>query len=94
MGSIKALPAKAILSLLIGYLSDVVAALEPDELTEQGKKNLQMGVGVGYAIFKFAGKELAEGTATDIDDKLVAEGIEICEQAAVKYGLELDATAV
>ena len=92
MNKFAALPVKGIIELLIGYLSDVVATMEPDELTEQGRKNVQMGVGILYAILKFAGQPLVETTATDIDDKIIAEGIEICEQAAQKYGLELDAT--
>ena len=85
-----ALPVGAIIKILIGYLSDVIKTLEPDEITPQAKENLQATVGILYSALKFYGKGLVLSTENDFDDAVYAEAVEICEQVAKKYQLELN----
>ena len=83
-------PTKELLLILIGKISDLLAAVEPDNISDAEKEKLQMWVGILYAAIKFAGKKLVADTSNDIDDAVVAEAIEICEHAAEKYGLQLN----
>lgn len=84
------LPLGGLLKVAIGYLSNVIEAMAPDELTGNGRKNTQKVVGILYAAAKNVGPEYVASTENDLDDIVLAEAIEICELAAKKYGLELN----
>ena len=86
----KAFPVGVILKTLIGYISDLLEQVAPDELTEEQQKQVQNWVGTIYAALKNFGPELVESTETDLDDAVLSEMIEICELAADKYGLVLN----
>lgn len=84
------LPVQGIVSIGIGYISDVVERFAPDDLTPEQKSTVQKVVALLYCTAKNFGPELVARTDTDLDDKGLAEAFEICEQAAIKYALELN----
>ncbi len=88
----KLLPLAAMLKPAIAFISDVVAQLSPDDLTPEATKELQMYIGTFYSAAKNLGPMLVAKTDNDIDDLILTELIEVCEQAATKYGLELNPT--
>ena len=78
----------------IKAISNAVNMFAPNEITLEQKASLQKIVGTTYAAAKNIGPDLVASTENDLDDALLMEVIEICEQAAAKYGLELDPTVV
>ena len=86
------LPLGGVVKVGVGYLSNVLETMAPDELTGNGKKNVQKVVGILYAAAKNIGPEYVASTENDLDDAVLAEAIQICELAADKYGLELNPT--
>lgn len=86
----KVLPVQGMLSIGIGYISDIVAKFSPDDITPEQKGIVQKAVGMVYCAAKNFGPELVARTDTDLDDKGLAEAFEVCEEASVKYGLELN----
>lgn len=82
----------AIAVFVIGYLSDAVKMFEPDTIPDNVKKNLQDALPVVYSLAKTYGKRAVESTENDLDDAAVNEVIQVCEEAAAKYSLTLDAT--
>jgi hypothetical protein len=84
------LPVQGIVSIGIGYISDVVNRFAPDVITPEQKATLQKVVGMIYCTAKNFGPELVARTDTDLDDKGLAEAFEVCELAATKYELELN----
>jgi len=81
----------AIAVMLIGSISDLVNKFTPDEITEEEKEKVQKLAVPVYAVAKTYGADLVESTETDIDDQLLEEAIQICEEAADKYGFTLNA---
>lgn len=86
----KVLPLLAMLKPMIQYISTAVNQLTPDQLTPEAKAELQMYIGTVYSAAKNFGPMLVAKTTNDLDDAILVEAIEICEQAATKYGLELN----
>jgi len=84
------LPVQGIVSIGIGYISDVVERFAPEDLTPEQKATTQKVVGMVYCAAKNFGPELVARTDTDLDDKGLAEAFEVCELAADKYELELN----
>ena len=90
MSILASLPVKALIKTAIGYISDLVEKIAPDELTENETKNVQKYVGTFYGLLKNAGPDWVAATETDFDDLALKEAFEVCENAAVKFELELD----
>ena len=86
----KLVPLAGMLKPLIAFISDIVNQISPDQLTPEAKDELQKYVSTVYAAAKNFGPDLVAKTSNDLDDAILAEAIEICEQAATKYGLELN----
>ncbi len=84
------LPLGGMLGLGIGYLSNAVESFGPDELTGEKRKTVQKTVATVYAVAKNWGPDLVASSENDLDDKILAEAVEICELAADKYDLELN----
>ena len=84
------LPIQGIVSIGIGYISDVVKRFAPEDLTPAQESTVQKTVAMVYCAAKNFGPELVARTDTDLDDKGLAEAFEICELAAEKYELELN----
>lgn len=84
------LPLGGMLKLGVGYLSNLVDTVSPDELTGERRKTVQKAVGTIYAGAKNWGPDLVAGTENDLDDQILKEAIEICEQVAIKYDLQLN----
>ena len=84
------LPVQGIVSIGIGYISDVVEKFAPEEITPEQTATVQKVVAMVYCAAKNFGPELVARTDTDLDDKGLAEAFEVCELAAEKYGLELN----
>ena len=87
-------PLNAIIGLVVAYISNIVATVLPDELDEKQKVWMQSTIGSLYAIAKNFGQQLVAGTENDLDDKVLKEIIQVCEEASIKYGLELNAENV
>jgi hypothetical protein len=83
-------PLGGMLKLGIGYISNIIETVAPDELTGNGRANVQKTVGILYAAVKNIGPDYVASTENDLDDAIMDEVIDVCESAAVKYGLELD----
>jgi len=84
------LPVEGIVSIGIGYISDVIERFAPEDITPEQEALLQKIVGLAYCTLKNFGPELVARTDTDLDDKGLAEAFEVCELAAEKYELELN----
>ena len=84
------LPLGGMLSLGIGYLSNLVDVVSPDELTGETRKTVQKAVGTIYAAAKNWGPDAVASTENDLDDKVLTEAIEICQEVAIKYDLQLN----
>lgn len=84
------LPLSGMLGLGIGYLSNLVDTISPDELTDETKKTVQKTVGTIYSAAKNWGPDLVASTENDLDDAVLKEAVEICEIAARKYDLQLN----
>ena len=88
------LPVGSLIQIGIGYVSEIAERVSPDELSEEDAAKVQKWVGSVYAVLKNFGKDLVESTDNDLDDKGYEELVEVCEQAADRYNLQLDATSV
>lgn len=86
----KLLPLAGMIKPAIAFISDVVNQLSPDNLTPEDAAELQKYIGSVYAIAKNFGPDLVLKSTNDLDDAALVEVIEICEQAAVKYSLNLN----
>lgn len=86
----KLLPLASMLKPMIAFISDIVNQISPDQLTPGAKIELQKYIGTIYAAARNFGPDLVAKTDNDLDDAILVEAIEICEQAATKYGLELN----
>ena len=84
----------AIAKIAIQYISDAVKFLEPDTITDHEKENVRNAAVTVYAVAKTYGRIGVESTATDLDDDVLNEVIQVGEEAAAKYGFSLDATQV
>lgn len=84
----------SIVKFAIQYLSDAVKFVEPADLADNDKENLQDILLIVYGAVVGLGKKLAAKSTNDLDDAVVNELIQICQEAATKYGLTLDATKV
>jgi len=90
MSVLSSLPVKGVIKMAIGYISDLVEKVAPEELSEREQTNVQKYVGSFYAVLKNFGQDWVAATETDFDDLALFEAFEVCEAAAVKYDLELD----
>jgi len=90
----KALPLKGMLELLIGYLSNLLELIAPGEITPEAKAQLQKFIPPVYALAKSFGVPLVNSTENDLDNVTLNEFVEICEIAAKKYGIELNAVVL
>ncbi|GAG17442.1 unnamed protein product [marine sediment metagenome] len=84
------LPLGGMLKLGIGYLSNLVNSVAPDELDEGTRKTVQKAVATIYTAAKNWGPDLVAASENDLDDQVLKEAVEICESVARKYGLELN----
>lgn len=85
---------ESIAKVLLNYLSNIVGAVLPDDPEEKEKETIKNSAISAYAIGKTFGSELVESTETEIDDKVLSELLESCEEAAKKYDFSLDATKI
>jgi len=83
-------PLAGLIKMAIGYISDLLEKVAPEELTPEALKNVQNVTGLVYAALKNFGPDWVVKTETDLDDAGLAEAIEICEKAAEKYDLQLN----
>ena len=90
MGVLASIPAKGLIKMAIGYLSDLVEKIAPEDLTPEEKARVQKYTGTAYAALRNFGPDLVASTENDLDDLALLEAFEICEAAAVKYALELN----
>lgn len=86
----KLVPLAGMLKPMIAFISDIVNQISPDQLTPEAQQELQKYIGTIYAAAKNFGPDLVAKSENDLDDAVLVEAIEICEQAAAKYGLELN----
>lgn len=77
--------------VLLNYLSDIVSAVLPDEPTPEQLSMLTNSTVTAYAVAKTFGADIVESTENEIDDKILDELLESCEEAAVEYGFSLNA---
>lgn len=84
------LPMGGMLGLGVSYLSNAVESFAPDELTGEKRKTVQKTIATVYTVAKNWGPDLVASSENDLDDKILAEAVEICELAASKYNLELN----
>lgn len=84
------LPVQSIVSIGIGYISDVVKNFAPDKITSEQRATVQKVVALVFCAAKNFGPELVARTDTDLDDKALKEVFEVCVIAADKYNLELN----
>lgn len=84
------LPLSGMLKLGIGYLSNLVNTVAPDQLDEGTRKTVQKTVATIYTAAKNWGPDLVAASENDLDDQVLKEGIEICESVARKYDLQLN----
>jgi len=91
---------ESLFNMAVGQLNEIIKsfAKEPGEgpgkITPEKVENIANISICGYAIGKTYGVKLVESTKTKIDDKLLKEGLEVCEDMASKYGFSLDATKI
>lgn len=88
------LPLEAAIRFLIDQLSNMLNLIAPDELSEEERETMQKVVGSVYAAGKNFGPDLVQSSTTTIDDALLKELFEICEQAAEKYELQLNPVVI
>ena len=81
-----------IAKLLLNYLSDIVGKALPDNPEEKQLKNIKQAAIVAYAAAKTYGTDIVASTENDIDDKVLAELVESCEDASSKFEFSLNAT--
>jgi hypothetical protein len=93
-GGFMQFPIKTIAKTLIEYLSNLVGLAIPGSVTPEQAKNVQNYVTPVYAAAKTIGNTLVNSSANDLDDEVLEELVQICENVAEKYGFELDATAI
>ena len=79
-----------VLKIAIGYLNSIVDKVTPDTITPEQKVTVQNYVGSAYAVLRNFGPDIVEKNNNDLDDEGLAELIEICEDLAEKYDLELN----
>lgn len=84
----------SIIKAAIGAISNGLDLIAPDEMTLEQKESWQKIVGSTYAVAKNFGPKLVLSTENDLDDAVLNEMIEICENAAAKYDLKLDPTLI
>jgi hypothetical protein len=84
------LPLSGMLKLGVGYLSNLVNTVAPDELDPGTKKTVQKTVATIYTAAKNWGPDLVAASENDLDDEVLAEAIDICEEVAKKYDLQLN----
>lgn len=87
---------ESLFNMAVGQVNEIVKSLAKDqeELTPEKIENIKNICICGYAIGKTYGIDLVESTKTKIDDKLLLEGLQICEDMESKYGFSLDATKI
>lgn len=78
--------------VLLNYLSNIVGAALPDSPGEKELKLIKNSSISAYAVGKTFGAEIVESTENKIDDKVLAELLESCEETSKKYEFSLDAT--
>ena len=87
-------PLKGILKLVIEYISTIVATVLPDDLDPKQKVWMQTSMCSAYALAKNFGQTIVLSTENDLDDEVLQEVIQVCEEASDKYGIELNARNV
>ena len=87
-------PLNGILMLVISYLSTIIASVLPEKLDPKQKVYMQTTMCSVYAVAKNFGQMLVVSTENDLDDQVLKEVIETCEEASAKYGIELNAKNV
>jgi hypothetical protein len=74
---------------IIQMLNIVVGTVLPPQISQEQKNQLQLVIPVLYAALKYPATHFAGQSSTPLDNVTVAELIEIIEEAAQKYGIEL-----
>lgn len=92
VGSIKGKVGDTFLILIMGFISDALLALEKQEKSEKVDAIFDSVV---YALlrFEFILRAEAAKSATQLDDKLVDELMEACQQIMAEGGIELPPSA-
>ena len=80
-----------IVKVLLNYLSNIVSQALPVEPSEKEYLIIKNSTISVYAISKTFGIEIVESTENEIDDKVLSELIESCEDAAKIYKFSLNA---
>lgn len=76
---------------LLNYLSDIIGVALPDDPGEKELNTIKNSTVSAYAIAKTFGADIVESTENDIDDKVLEELIETCEDMSEKYAFSLNA---
>jgi hypothetical protein len=87
-------PLKQIAGVAIEYLSNLADLAAPDAPTPEQIENVKGYVVPVYALAKTQGNKLVNSSENDLDDQVLDELVEICENVAKKYDFTLDATQI
>ena len=79
-----------IAKVLLNYLSDIVGKALPDNPDEKALKNITQATIVAYAVAKTYGSDIVASTENEIDDKVLSELVESCDEASIKYNFSLN----
>jgi hypothetical protein len=75
-----------IAEILVQYVSNLVNMILPGELGADGIR----GVQTAYALAKIWGPHFVEQSSNTLDDAVLGELLEICEEAAKKFNFDLN----